>query len=118
MPNADPVEVYRELDIEGEYSVYLIGHVRERKAVSSFVSCAQLCLRNRPLCRSLNYGEEEGKTLCELNDEAVQDAETGFTTLASKPEFSFAQLLDLETVSTTDLILIWRSQSMKIADSR
>ncbi|PFX12245.1 hypothetical protein AWC38_SpisGene23828 [Stylophora pistillata] len=72
---------------------------KECQAASSFVSCVQLCLRNCPLCRSFNYGEEEGKKLCELNDEAVQDGETGFTTLTSKPEFSFAQLLHLETYS-------------------
>ena len=44
---------------------YLIGHVTDRLKASSILLCAQLCLKRRPLCRSINYGDEDGKTICE-----------------------------------------------------
>ena len=75
---------------------YLVGHVRDRQKVSSVLSCAQLCLKRWPLCRSLNYGKREGNTICELNDEGIDSAETDVTSLESMPGFIYAQLLHLE----------------------
>ena len=45
--------------------------VEESQKASSVLSCVHLCLRGRPLCRSVNYKEEERTTICELNDEGV-----------------------------------------------
>ena len=50
---------------------YLTGHVIDRQKASSVLSCVHLCLRSRPLCRSVNYKEEERTTICELNDEGI-----------------------------------------------
>ena len=76
---------------------YLQGHVNHRQMSPSVLSCAQLCLRNGPLCRSLNYDNEETK-ICELNDEGIDIAQTGVTSLVRKSGFIFGQLLNL-TVS-------------------
>ena len=76
---------------------YLQGHVSHRQMSPSVLSCAQLCLRNRPLCRSLNYDEEGGK-ICELNDEGIDITQTGVTSLVPKSGFIFGQPLNL-TVS-------------------
>ena len=77
---------------------YLEGHVSHRQKASSVLSCAQLCLRSRPLCRSLNYGSKEGTMTCELNDEGIDIAETSATSLVPMAGFIFGQLLNL-TVS-------------------
>ena len=58
------------------------------------LSCAQLCLRNRPLCRSLNY-DKEGTKICELNDEGIDIAQSGVSSLVPNSGFIFAQLLNL-----------------------
>ena len=76
---------------------YLQGHVHHRQMSPSVLSCAQLCLRNRPLCRSLNY-DKEGSKICELNDEGIEIAQTDGTSLVPKSGFIFGQLLNL-TVS-------------------
>jgi len=76
---------------------YLQGHVTHHQMSSSVLSCAQLCLRNRPLCHSLNY-DKEGSKICELNDEGIEIAQTGVTSLVPKSGFIFGQLLNL-TVS-------------------
>ena len=76
---------------------YLQGHVTHRQKSSSVLSCAQLCLRKSPLCRSLNYDKERRK-ICELNDEGINIAQTGVTSLVPKSGFIFGQLLNL-TVS-------------------
>jgi len=72
---------------------YLQGHVTRRQMSSSVLSCALLCLRNRPLCRSLNY-EKEGSEICELNDEGIDITQTGVTSLVPKSGFIFGQLLN------------------------
>ena len=76
---------------------YLHGHVSHRQMSPSVLSCAQLCLRNRPLCLSLNY-DKEGNKICELNDEGIDITETGVTSLVPKSGFIFGQLFNL-TVS-------------------
>ena len=76
---------------------YLQGHVTHHQMSSSVLSCALLCLRNRPLCRSLNYDKERSK-ICELNNEGTDIAQTGVTSLVPKSGFIFGQLLNL-TVS-------------------
>ena len=60
---------------------YLVGHVRDRQKVSSVLSCARLCLKRWPLCRSVNYGKKEGSRICELNDEGIESADTGVASL-------------------------------------
>ena len=67
----------------------------------SVLSCVQLCLRNRPLCRSLNY-DKEGTKICELNDEGIDIAQTGVSSLVPSNGFIFAQLLNL-TVSNYNM---------------
>ena len=79
---------------------YLQGHVSHRQMSPSVFSCAQLCLRNRPLCRSLNY-DEEGSKICELNDEGIDITQTDVTSLVPKSGFIFGQLLNL-TVSNNN----------------
>ena len=76
---------------------YLQGHVSHRQMSPSILSCALLCLRNRLLCRSLNY-DKEGSKICELNDEGIDNTHTGVTSLVPKSGFIFGQLLNL-TVS-------------------
>ena len=76
---------------------YLQGHVSYHQMSSSVLSCALLCLRNRPLCRSLNY-DKEGSKICELNDEGIDITQTGVTSLVPKSGFIFGQLRNL-TVS-------------------
>ena len=75
----------------------LQGHVSQSQMSFSVLSCAQLCLRNRPLCRSLNY-DKEGTKICELNDEGIDITQTGISSLVPKSGFIFGQLLNL-TVS-------------------
>ena len=82
---------------------YLQSHVSHRQMSPSVLSCAQLCLRNRPLCRSLNY-DEEGTKICELNDEEIDITQTGVTSLVPKKGFIFGQLLNL-TVSYKEEII-------------
>ena len=55
---------------------YLIGHVTDRLKASSILLCAQLCLKRRPLCCSINYRDEDGKTICELNDKRLESVGT------------------------------------------
>ncbi|KAL9980796.1 hypothetical protein ACROYT_G009434 [Oculina patagonica] len=74
---------------------YLEGHVIHRKKASSVLSCAQLCMRRFPECRSLNYDKKEGTMVCELNDEGINIAETGVTSLVPMSGYIFAQLLNL-----------------------
>lgn len=69
---------------------YLIGHVTDRLQASSILLCAQLCLKRRPLCRSINYGDEDGKSICELNDKRLQSAGTDASSFVSMPGFIFA----------------------------
>ena len=73
---------------------YLQGHVSHRQITPSVLSCAQLCLTNRPLCRSLNY-DEEGSKICELNDEGIDITKTVLTSLVPKSGFIFGQPLNL-----------------------
>jgi len=80
-----------------EEDYYLQGHVSYHQMSSSVLSCALLCLRNRPLCRSLNY-DKEGSKICELNDEGIDITQTGVTSLVPKSGFIFGQLRNL-TVS-------------------
>ena len=76
---------------------YLQGHVSHRQMSPSVLSCAQLCLRNRPLCRSLNY-DKGGTKICELNNEGIDIFQTGVSSLVPNNVFIFGQLLKL-TVS-------------------
>ena len=82
---------------------YLQGHVSHRQMSSSVLSCAQLCLRNRPLCHSLNY-DKEGSKICELNDEGIDMTQTGVTSLVPKSGFIFGQPLN-PTVSNKQEII-------------
>ena len=82
---------------------YLQGHVSYRQMTPSVLSCAQLCLRNRPLCRSLNYNRE-GTKICELNDEEIDIAQTGVTSLVPKSGFIFGQLLNLTVSNKQEII--------------
>ena len=77
---------------------YLQGHVTHHQMSSSVLSCAQLCLRNGPLCRSLNY-DKEGSKICELNDEGIDITQSVVTSLVPKSGFIFGQLLNLVRVS-------------------
>ena len=87
---------------------YLQGHVSHRQMSPSILSCAQLCLRNRPLCRSLNYGKE-GTKICELNDEGIDITQTSVTSLVPKSGFIFGQLLNLTVSDNQEIIsLEWR----------
>ena len=74
---------------------YLDGHIIGGREASSVLSCAQLCLKTRPVCRSLNYGKKDGNMVCELNDEGIDTAEAGSTSLVPMPGFIFGQLLNL-----------------------
>ena len=82
---------------------YLQGHVIHRQKSPGVLSCAQLCLRNRPLCHSLNY-DKEGSNICELNDEGIDITQAGVTSLVRKSGFIFGQLLNL-TVSNKQKII-------------
>lgn len=83
---------------------YLDGHVTDRLKASSVLSCAQLCLRRTPRCRSINYGEEDGNRICELNDKGLESAtDIDSSSFVSMSGFIFAQLLNLEVC--TDQLL-------------
>ena len=86
--------------IQTEEDYYLTGHVIDRQKVSSALSCAHLCLRSRPLCRSVNYREIEGNMICELNDDGTDSAKDNAPSLVPMPGYVFGQMLDL-TVSKT-----------------
>ncbi|KAJ7373896.1 hypothetical protein OS493_009220 [Desmophyllum pertusum] len=84
---------------------YLDGRVSHRQKASSVLSCAQLCLRRLPLCRSLNYGNK----ICELNDEGIDITKTGVTSLDSlvaMSGFIFAQLFNLTVSKKLEINLI------------
>ena len=74
---------------------HLAGHVMDSRETSSVLSCAQLCLKTRPVCRSLNYGMKDGNMVCELNDEGIDTAEAGSSSLVPMHGFIFGQLLNL-----------------------
>ena len=74
---------------------YLQGHVshgHHRQVSPSVLSCALLCLRNSPLCRSLNY-DKEGTKIGELNEEGIDITQTGVSSLVHKSGFIFGQPL-------------------------
>ena len=78
---------------------YLVGHVTDRLKASSVLSCAQHCLKRRPRCRSINYGEADGKKSCELNGKGSESTDAESSSFVSLPGFIFAQLLNLEVCS-------------------
>ena len=82
---------------------YLQGQVSHRQMSSSVLSCAQLCLRNRPLCHSLNY-DKEGNKICELNDEGIDITQTGVSSLVPKSGFIFGQPLNLTVSNTQEIV--------------
>ena len=82
---------------------YLQGHVNHRQMSSSVLSCAQLCLRNRPLCHSLNY-DKEGTKICELNDEGIDITQTGVSSLVPKSGFIFGQPLNLTVSNKQEIV--------------
>lgn len=82
---------------------YLQGHGNHRQMSPSVLSCAQLCLRKHPLCRSLNYDKERSK-ICELNDEGMEIPQTGVTSLVPKSGFIFGQLLNLTVSNKQEII--------------
>ena len=85
---------------------YLTGHVIDhRQKASSVLSCVHLCLRSRPLCRSVNYKEDERTTICELNDEGLVGDGDDTTSLLPMRGFIFGQLFNL-TVSKHPLKLV------------
>lgn len=86
--------------IQTEEGYYLTGHVIDRQKASSALSCAHLCLRSRPLCRSVNYREIKGNMICELNDDGTDSAKANAPSLVPMPGYVFGQMLDL-TVSKT-----------------
>ena len=86
---------------------YLVGHViSDHRKVSSISSCAQLCLKRRPSCRSINYGGEEGEKICELNDKGLESANAESSSFVSMPGFVFAQLLNFEVSADESLEMI------------
>lgn len=86
---------------------YLVGHViSDHRKVSSISSCAQLCLKRRPSCQSINYGGEEGETICELNDKGLESANAESSSFVSMPGFVFAQLLNFEVSADKGLEMI------------
>ena len=86
---------------------YLVGHViSDHRKVSSISSCAQLCLKRRPSCRSINYGGGEGETICELNDKGLESANAESSSFVSMPGFVFAQLLNFEVSADESLEMI------------
>ena len=82
---------------------YLQDHVNHRQMSSSVLSCAQLCLRNRPLCHSLNY-DKEGTKICELNDEGIDITQTGVSSLVPKSGFIFGQPLNLTVSNKQEIV--------------
>ena len=83
---------------------YLQGHVSHRQMSPSVLSCALLCMRNRPLCRSLNY-DKEGSKICELNDEGIDiTQQTGVTFLVPTSGFIFGQLLNFTVSNKQEII--------------
>ena len=82
---------------------YLQGHVSHRQMSPSVLSCALICLRNRPLCRSLNYNKE-GTKICELNDEGIAITQTGVSSLVPKSGFIFGQPLNLTVSNKQEII--------------
>ena len=82
---------------------YLQDHVIYRQMSPSVLSCAQLCLRNRPLCRSLNY-DKEGTKICELNDQGIEITQAVVTSLVPKSGFIFGQLLNLTVSNKQEII--------------
>ena len=77
---------------------YLTGHVIDRLEATSVLSCAHLCLKSHPLCRSVNYGEK-GNMICELNDEGTGSAEANEPSLVPMRGYIFGQMLSDLTVS-------------------
>ncbi|PFX13977.1 hypothetical protein AWC38_SpisGene21905 [Stylophora pistillata] len=75
---------------------YLVGHVTNCRMASSISSCAQFCLKMWPLCRSINYREGKGRTICELNDKGLESADTESSAFVSMPGFIFGQLLNFQ----------------------
>ena len=84
---------------------YLTGHVIDRQKASSVLSCVHLCLRSRPLCRSVNYKEDERTMICELNDEGIEGTGDDTASLLPMRGFIFGQLFNL-TVSKRPLKLV------------
>ena len=82
---------------------YLQGYVTHRQMSPSVLSCAQLCLRNRPLCHSLNY-DKEGTKICELNDEGIDITKTGVSSLVPKFGFIFGQPLNLTVSNKQEIV--------------
>ena len=72
---------------------HLVGHVIDRRKAPSVLSCAQLCLKRRHICRSLNYRNNEGNMVCELNDKGTDSR--GYTSLVPTSGFIFAELINL-----------------------
>ena len=75
---------------------YLVDHVTNCRMASSISSCAQFCLKRWPLCRSINYREGKGRTICELNDKGLESADTESSAFVSMPGFIFGQLLNFQ----------------------
>ena len=82
---------------------YPQGHVSHRQKSSSVLSCTQPYLRNRPLCRSLNY-DEGGTKICELNDEGIDITPTGVSALVPKSGFIFGQPLNLTVSNNHEIV--------------
>lgn len=72
---------------------HLVGHVIDRRKAPSVLSCAQLCLKRRHICRSLNYRNNERNMVCELNDKGTDSR--GYTSLVPTSGFIFAELINL-----------------------
>lgn len=68
--------------------------------------CTTLSEKTSTSCRSINYGGEEGETICELNDKGLESANAESSSFVSMPGFVFAQLLNFEVSADESLEMI------------
>lgn len=60
----------------------LHGHVNQSIAVSTMFECQVKCSNSRPVCKSINYIEnEDGSKICQINKETKKCALPGDTLL-------------------------------------
>ena len=94
---------YRSSLLHTVEDYYLQGHVSHYQMSPSVLSCAQLCLRNQPLCHSLNY-DKEGTKICEFNDEGIDITQSGVSSLVPRSGFIFGQLLNLTVSNKQEIV--------------
>lgn len=75
---------------------YLIGYVIDCLKVFSILLCVQFCLKRCLLCCLINYRDEDGKMICELNDKRLESVGIDFFFFVFMLGFIFVQFFNFE----------------------